>query len=146
MARSFFKGIFLFMLLKIFQKILQMFNGFINQIFIGLGLSFVCWLCSQVFNFYQKDKQKKIAFVYLKKRLIDEIDYNCLSGVGSSKSPFCVEVHEEFLYNPNSIDENLKDEVKKIINEAKLCNGDVIRKVKPGHVKSLEKSLREKIV
>lgn len=126
---------------KIDDIIVGLISGVTSGVISGLAILFVDKKWTNQINKVTEENR----FTTLKERVLHEIDYNISPGVGGPTAPFLLNAHEELLHHKN-IDTVLKDEIKAVIDRARLCNAQASQKNQPGHVKSLSKTLKDKIL
>lgn len=92
--------------------------------------------------------EERQTFLAIARKVIEETEYNCTSGIGDDACPFQLEAHHELLCCNlmDCLPKNTKSLVREIVRLGGLCNGGrTSRKVTPGAVKVKSLELKEEL-
>lgn len=98
-------------------------------------------------NLESESAHQEIEFQQLLYKVIDEIDSNCMRGVGDEKCPFRLTEHTSLALSLNQkLPKETKASIKLILDEARLCNaGRLQNGVTPNRVKEMGKLLKNQL-
>ncbi len=127
--------------------ILNQIPGFVSGILVTVLGGYILFILTKCKDRECEDQKNKNDFVIIKKRVIEECDFNITPGVGDVRCNFQFEAHKALLnhYLSSSLEEKILPLTKDIIHSAALCNsyGGLMQLEKPpGTVKNMSKDLK----
>jgi hypothetical protein len=127
--------------------ILNQIPGFVSGVLVTVFGGYLLFMLTKRKERECENQKNKNDFLILKKRVIEECDFNITPGVGDARCNFQFEAHKILLNHPlaSALEEKILPLTKDIIHSAALCNsyGGLMQLEKPpGIVKNMSNDLK----
>lgn len=127
--------------------ILNQIPGFVSGVLVTVVGGYLLFMLTKRKDRECEDQKNNNDFLILKKRVIEECDFNITPGVGDARCNFQFEAHKILLNHPlaSALEEKILPLTKDIIHSAALCNsygGIAQLKKPPGTVKNMSSELK----
>lgn len=127
--------------------ILSQIPGFVSGVLVTVVGGYLLFMLTKRKDRECEDQKNKNDFLILKKRVIEECDFNITPGVGDARCNFQFEAHKILLNHSLAcaLEEKILPLTKDIIHSAALCNsyGGIAQLEKPpGTVKNMSSELK----
>lgn len=127
--------------------ILNQIPGFVSGVLVTVVGGYLLFMLTKRKDRECENQKNKDDFLILKKRVIEECDFNITPGVGDARCNFQFEAHKTLLNHPlaYALEEKILPLTKDIIHSAALCNsyGGLVQLEKPpGMVKNMSSELK----